>query len=291
VIIFIFLVLFLLFLNSCSLILDIIKDSSGYADLPSTQTTRAENNNTPGCYGSADNREVEENTFYVTKIIDGDTLIINSNHPVRMIGINAPEKGMYFYEEAKQNLEILILNREVRLERDISDRDKYGRLLRYIFDGDYFINYEMVKFGFANAYDYKPDTRYSDLLKEAEEYAKKNEKGIWKRADIKGIEININYNPQGNDKDFLNGEWVEIINKGKSSINLKGWSIKDMGTNIYIFDNVVLHPESSIFIFTGSGIDEPGKLYWNADRPVWNNDHDTLYLRNSSGILVEYFSY
>lgn len=267
-----------------------IKDSSRYPDLPSTQTTQAENN-APGRYDSTDNGKVEENIFPVTKIIDGDTLIVSNSYSVRMIGINAPEKGMYFYEEAKQNLEILILNREVRLESDISDKDKYGRLLRYVFDGDYFINYEMVKFGFANAYDYEPDTRYSDLLKEAEEYAKKNEKGIWKKVDIKDIEIKINYNPQGSDEDFLNSEWVKIINKGKSSINLKGWSIKDMATNIYIFDNAVLYPESSIFIFTGSGIDEPGKLYWNADRPVWNNDHDTLYLRNSSGILVEYFSY
>ncbi|MDD3521024.1 MAG: lamin tail domain-containing protein [Actinomycetota bacterium] len=235
--------------------------------------------------------DCKENVFLVTNVIDGDTIIVNDNYSVRMIGINAPEKGMYFYEEAKQNLEILILNNEVCLESDITDKDKYGRLLRYVFDGNYFINYEMVKFGFANAYDYKPDTKYSELLNEAEEYAKINEKGIWERIDMEDIGIKINYDSEGKDEDYLNGEWVEIVNKGNKSIKLEDWSIKDMGTNIYVFDNVILYPGSSIFLFTGKGIDDNEKLYWDAERPVWNNDHDALYLRNSSGILVKYLSY
>lgn len=266
-----------------------IRDSSKDPGTGLTRTTLTENNTSDSHIEAGDIGTGK--TFLVTNIIDGDTFIINNNYSVRMIGINAPEKEMYFYEEAKQNLEILIMDKEVLLESDISDKDKYGRLLRYVFDGDYFINYEMVKFGFANAYDYEPDTKYSDLLKEAEEYARINEKGVWEKIDIEEIEIKINYDPKGSDEDYLNSEWVEIINNGKSRINLKGWSIKDMATNIYVFDNIILYPESSIFIFTGNGNDEPGKLYWNADRPVWNNDHDTLYLRNSSGILVEYLSY
>ena len=278
----------MIYMNSCNLVIDSIKDSdNSKVQVP----VNNEDNASVSHDNSYDDYKVRENIFSVTHIIDGDTIIVDDKYPVRMIGINAPEKGMYFYEEAKQNLEVLISGKKVRLESDITDRDKYGRLLRYVFDGDYFINYEMVKFGFANSYDYKPDTRYSDLLKEAEEYAKTNEKGIWEKIDIRDIKIKINYNSEGKDEDNLNGEWIEIINIGSEKISLKGWSIKDMATNIYIFDNVILYPESRIFLFTGIGVDDGEKLYWNAGRPVWNNDHDTLYLRNSSGILVEYLSY
>jgi len=227
----------------------------------------------------------------VTSVIDGDTFIIDEKYPVRMIGINAPEKGMYFYEEAKQNLEILILDKNVLLETDVNDKDKYGRLLRYVFEDNYFINYEMVKFGFANAYDYEPDTKYSKLFKEAEEYARINKKGIWEKKDMDFLEIKIKYDAEGKDGENLNGEWVQLVNNGNEIIYFKNWSIKDSATNIYIFKDFKLSSGSNVFLFTGSGIDSSESLYWNSSSPVWNNDHDTLYLRDSSGILVEYINY
>ena len=52
---------------------------------------------------------------------------------------------MYFYQEAKEVLEIMVLGKEITLEADISDRDMYGRMLRYIFLEDLFVNLEMVK--------------------------------------------------------------------------------------------------------------------------------------------------
>jgi len=227
----------------------------------------------------------------VTSIIDGDTFIINDKYPVRMIGINAPEKGMYFYEEAKQNLEILILGKYVILETDVSNKDKYGRLLRYVFENEYFINYEMVKFGFANAYDYEPDTKYSKLFKEAEEYARANNSGVWEKKDLSFLEVKINYDADGKDEENLNDEWVQLMNKGDEVISFKNWSIKDSATNIYIFKDFKLYPDDSVFLFTGYGVDSSGKIYWNSSRPIWNNNHDTLYLRDSSGILVEYLNY
>src|SRR4030065_366152 len=67
----------------------------------------------------------------VTKVIDGDTIVIEGGYHVRYIGIDAPESGEFYYLEAKQANEDLVAGKKIRLESDISDKDSYGRLLRY----------------------------------------------------------------------------------------------------------------------------------------------------------------
>ena len=69
----------------------------------------------------------------VTKIIDGDTIIVEGGFNVRLLGIDTDERGYPCYEEASQRLEELILNKKARLEKDITDVDQYKRCLRYIF--------------------------------------------------------------------------------------------------------------------------------------------------------------
>ncbi len=68
----------------------------------------------------------------VTKVIDGDTVIIEGDYSVRLLGIDADEKGYPCYEAAKQRLEELVLNKEVYLESDGEDQDQYKRYLRYL---------------------------------------------------------------------------------------------------------------------------------------------------------------
>src|SRR4030065_917928 len=120
----------------------------------------------PGCglyydYGDAgDSGEVEDGSgMFVKEVIDGDTIVLSNGSRVRLIGINTPEYGMYFFEEAREVLEAIVLEREVSLEKDITDKDKYGRLLRYVYTGNLFVNLEMGKRGFANAYTYPTDVK------------------------------------------------------------------------------------------------------------------------------------
>jgi len=117
--------------------------------------------------------------FIVTKVIDGDTVHINGES-VRLICIDTPERGEEGYQEATEFLESLILNKEVKLEEDITKRDKYNRLLYYIFTKDgKFVNEIMVKEGYAEAYPYYPDTRLCPQIQEAERQAKLTGKNIW----------------------------------------------------------------------------------------------------------------
>ena len=117
----------------------------------------------------------------VTRVIDGDTIEIQGGDRVRYIGIDTPERGDPYYLEATAKNEELVEGRRVRLEKDTSEKDRYGRLLRYIFVDDLFVNAEMVRLGYARAYSYPPDTQYAELFSRLESEAKQAGRGLWAR--------------------------------------------------------------------------------------------------------------
>ena len=119
-------------------------------------------------------------TFAVVSIIDGDTIIVKGGYHVRYIGVDSPETDEYYYSEAKQMNTELIAGKKVRLESDVTDKDKYGRLLRYVFVDDTFVNAEMVRQGCAWATSYPPDVKYQVYLKAMEKEAKQLKRGFWK---------------------------------------------------------------------------------------------------------------
>ncbi len=116
----------------------------------------------------------------VTQVIDGDTIIIEGGYHVRYIGIDTPEihpKTEAFGIEAREANRRLVEGKQVRLERDFSERDRYGRLLRYVYVGDIFVNAELVRQGLAEAKAYPPDIKYQDYLEEMEAEARNEERG------------------------------------------------------------------------------------------------------------------
>jgi len=119
-------------------------------------------------------------SFKITYVVDGDTLEIDTGERVRLICIDTPETGDYYYQEAKDYLKNLVLNKEVRLVKDVSETDKYGRLLRYLYleDGT-FVNEKIVYYGYGEAYPYNPDTSLCPIIQQAEQHAKDNNLGIW----------------------------------------------------------------------------------------------------------------
>ncbi len=233
----------------------------------------------------------DEDLYWIKEVTDGDTVILGNNSRVRLIGINTPEYGMYFYGEAKEVLEVLVLEKEVKLEKDISEKDKYGRLLRYIYVGGLMVNLEMVKRGFANAFTYPPDIKYSEIFLEAERYARSNSLGLWEKSRTAAVDIAVHYDAEGHDGMNLNDEYIIIKNIGEEAVDTKGWVIKDSATNIYEFNSYQFEPGSTIYLFTGNGTDSGGIFYWNSPNPVWNNDFDTLYLRDAGGLLIELYNY
>jgi micrococcal nuclease len=118
----------------------------------------------------------------VTRVIDGDTIELSDGTKVRYIGINAPEsttKTQCFGKESSQENKLLVEGKSVRLEKDISNTDKYGRLLRYVWIGQDMINELLIRQGFAQIATYPPDVKYKDRFIEAERLAREENKGLW----------------------------------------------------------------------------------------------------------------
>lgn len=100
---------------------------------------------------------VDEQTARVTRVIDGDTLVLQDGQRVRLLQINAPEEGECGYEQAASELTRLVLNKTVKLESDsvFGNRDKYERLLRYVHIGDTNVNVELQQNNFVNTMFYE----------------------------------------------------------------------------------------------------------------------------------------
>jgi len=113
----------------------------------------------------------------VTKIIDGDTFLIEGGYSVRILGIDADERDHPCYDAAKNRLEELILNKEVKLEKGSEDKDQWCRYLRYVILDDKNIGLELVKEGLAVARFSPEDVKYRQEILQAEKYAKENKIG------------------------------------------------------------------------------------------------------------------
>ncbi len=118
-----------------------------------------------------------------TKVIDGDTLVVKlGEHEkvVRLLGIDAPEKGEALFDKAKCRLEELALNKYLLLKKDTRNTDKYGRLLRYVYNSDkVFINAQLLREGLATPYVVPPDVKNAPLLLKASQEAQRNARGVW----------------------------------------------------------------------------------------------------------------
>ena len=118
-------------------------------------------------------------TVSVSRVIDGDTIVVDGNVHVRYIGMNAPEVSERCGNEATEVDRRLVGGKAVRMEKDVSETDRYGRLLRYVWVGDTFINAEIVRLGYAEAKEYPPDLKYRSLFRQLEGEAKAAKIGMW----------------------------------------------------------------------------------------------------------------
>lgn len=115
---------------------------------------------------TAENKE----SYLVTKIIDGDTLIIEGGQRVRLLGIDADENGHPCYGPAKNYLEAALLNKTAVFEREGTNQDIYGRLLRYVFIGRENISTELTVKGLAVA-RFDSQSKYQKEIQDAERSA------------------------------------------------------------------------------------------------------------------------
>ena len=196
-------------------------------------------------------------SIQIGRVIDGDTLETVSGQKIRLLGINTPESSMPFSKEATNFLTNSVENKPIQIESH--GTGKYGRTLAYIFVNNKNINKELLANGLATLYYYEQDSHYSEL-KQAEEYARLNQKGLWEKSPnsncLEIVELKID-------------EPEKLILKNNCNIKLD-IIFKDDATHIY---RETINP-NSIFTKTFSHI--------------WNNAGDSIYIRDDKGLLIFY---
>lgn len=136
-----------------------------------------------------------DESYQVVRVVDGDTIIVSidgTNQRLRYIGIDAPESVKpdtpveCFGQEASDENKRLVEGKRVFLERDTSDRDRFDRLLRYVYveeNGErVFVNEVLVANGYANSASFPPDIARQDQLRSAEREARDAGLGLWGRC-------------------------------------------------------------------------------------------------------------
>ena len=151
-----------------------------------------------GCLGAGTNKPntsvVNLPEAFVTRVVDGDTIWVDiggTEYKVRYIGMDTPETVdprkpvQCFGKEASAKNSELVFGKYVRLEKDISDVDMYGRLLRYVWVVDVasstevMVNAELIRLGYAQVSTYPPDVKYQDYFLELQDEAQTNNLGLW----------------------------------------------------------------------------------------------------------------
>lgn len=132
-------------------------------------------------------KQPENKTYHLClRVIDGDTIVIEGNEKVRLIGVDTPETVhpkkpvQYFGKEASAFTKKMVEGKQVRLEYDWQRKDKYGRTLAYVYleDGT-FLNLEIIKQGYGFAYIKYP-FKFLEEFRQAEKEARENKRGLWK---------------------------------------------------------------------------------------------------------------
>jgi endonuclease YncB( thermonuclease family) len=131
------------------------------------------------------------NEAKVIRIVDGDTIEVflrGNSETVRYVGIDTPERGQPGYRAAKEANRALVGGKTVRLQQDTTDRDAFGRLLRYVFleDGT-LVNAKLVQAGMAQPVEYRPDTAHAEEFRQLALEAARAKAGFWSgTSDVDG---------------------------------------------------------------------------------------------------------
>ena len=242
----------------------------------------------------------------VTRVIDGDTIeveIEGESYKVRYIGIDTPELhhptkpvGYYAQEAYEKNRE-LVEGKTVMLEKDVSETDRYGRLLRYMYVGDVFVNVYLVQQGYAQVSTYPPDVKYQEHFLRLQREAREAGRGLWGPVLTPASPGQVIIDPDcsqfdapGDDHFNLNEEYVCFVNQSDHPVDMTGWSANKRPDKWYTFPEFVLSPAASVRLHSGKEVDTATDLYWGNGKAIWRNIHDTVYLYNADGKLIDEYS-
>ncbi len=159
----------------------------------------------------------------VSRVIDGDTievLINGKTEKVRLIGVDTPEtvhptKEVEAYgQEASSFTKAQLTDKEIKLEFDVEERDKYGRLLAYVWLGDKLFNEVLVAEGYAQVATYPPNVKYVDRFTAAQKQAREANKGLWGMETASPASTSVTSTPESSQQTDQQTKTVYVTKTG-----------------------------------------------------------------------------
>lgn len=233
----------------------------------------------------------------VTWIADGDTIDVEGSEgptTVRLVGINAPDRGECYAEVGLDHLIDSLKGEQVTLE--VTGEDQFGRTLAHVFTGDRHVNLEMVASGLALASTPDDTDPYRQSILSAESEAFATSAGLWSAtacgSDSPIPKVAIDparsiVDPPGPDDQDLTAEVLVVVNEGAEIVDLTGWILRDESTrHRFTFPSgTTIGPGERVTISSSDHGWDPG------DSPVWNNGGDMALLQMPDGTVVGRWRY
>jgi micrococcal nuclease len=222
----------------------------------------------------------------VTRVLDGDTVVLADGREVRYLGVNAPEAGEPFSAKARELNRRLVEGKVVRVVSGRARRDRYGRVLGYVYIGEQFVNAEMLRAGFAHLFFFEPGAEDATLTA-AEDAAREARRGMWGSGGPRGpLKITAPHRPRDLRADAPRFEAMTICNIGPRSVELTGW-IVEAGADRFRFPAAALARGRVAFVLTKEGRNRlagpaPLRFHWPGSRRP-----PALVLRGPGGELVD----
>ena len=184
----------------------------------------------------------------------------------------------------------MILGKEIFLVNDSKngDSDSYGRLLAHVYVNDTFVNYEIIKAGYAFWYPYTSGTDFDTEYEEAQTFAANNMVGLWTESSYNLTIDYIEFNPEGSEAD---GEYLVLTNHENYNVSMIGWFLQDEAAQTAYEFNFTITNNTSIRIYTGEGVDNSTTLYWGWYQGIWNNSGDFAIIQDENGYMVANYRY
>lgn len=261
----------------------------------------------------------------VVNVVDGDTIdvVINGvEYRVRYILVDTPETKhptkpvQPFGPEASEANRQLVEGKTVRLEKDVSETDRYGRLLRYVYVGDMMVNEELLRLGLAQVATFPPDVKYVDRFLAVQREAQAAGVGLWggepvaeqpvptiapvpvdpqpvatepptepQPAPAGGGVVITNIFYDGAVKQVESDEYVEITNQSAGPVDISNWKINagDPGQDFIFPQGFVMQPGQTCRVYTNETHPESCGFSFGSGKAIWNNKGDVGVLYDAQG--------
>ncbi len=235
-------------------------------------------------------------TAMVKYVYDGDTLTLDTGDKVRLRWVNTPElkPAEEYGIEAREAAKKVVLNQRVELIYGATKRDGYGRLLAGVKTEEQNLTLALLEQGMGHLFVIPPDDTDLGPFLEAQEKARKANRGIWSTARYAGdLHItSFHANADGDDRQNVNGEYLRVCNVSSKAMDIQGYRLTDMSGRSFVMPELIVPAGHTVKVHSGVGEhqtnpDEQLAVYLGSDQPVWNNKRDQATLYDRYGRIVD----